>query len=290
MGKFAEKLKAGRFVVTAEIAPPKGVELSATLERLEHYRNVVDAVNVTDQQAAVMRTSAVAFAHLVKERGFEPICQFTCRDRNIIALQSDLMGASALGIENILCLTGDGVGVGDHPSARAVFELDAVSLLRAARNLSEGHDMAGHPLEGSPCFFLGAAATPGASMPDEEISKMLAKVEAGAQFFQTQPVFEVEEFGRFMRLARSLDTPIIAGVMVLKSSRMARYLNEKIPGIHVPEHIIERLERHEHDAESLSIELAAEMAGQLTGMCQGIHLMAMGWEEKVPTILEKAGL
>ncbi len=287
---FEEKLKAGQFVITAEIAPPKGVNIASTLERVDYYRGVVDAVNVTDQQASVMRASAISLAHVLLERGFEPICQLTCRDRNIIAIQSDLLGAHIAGIKNILCLTGDRVNVGDHPNAKAVFDLDAVSLLKTAKTLQEGKDAAGHPLEGAPTFFLGAAATSAPSSLETEIMRMKDKVEAGAQFFQTQPVFDTEEFARFSRAAKGLQTPIITGIILIKSARMARNMNARIPGIHVPEEIILDLEKAGEQAEKLSIEIAARTIREVKAFCQGVHLMPLGWEEKVPALLEASGL
>ena len=229
-----EKLAAGQFVVTCEVGPPKGVDVSDMKRSVERVRGRVDAVNVTDQQRSVMRLSSLAGCCLLKQWGMEPVLQMTCRDRNRIALQSDLLSAYALGIENVLCLTGDYVTLGDHPQAKPVFDLDSVSLIEAARHLEEGHDLAGKELKGAPRFFIGACVTPEADLLEPQIIKMEKKVQAGAQFFQTQAVYDVRKFADFMSMVEHLKVPVLAGVVVLRSAAMARYMNEKTAGIHVP--------------------------------------------------------
>lgn len=287
MSRFSEALKSGRFVVTTEISPPKGVNISKNLGESEALR-VVDAINVTDQQASVMRLGPLSLCRILKEKGFEPICQFTCRDRNRIALQSDLLSAYVLGLENILCLTGDPTGTGDHPEAKAVFDLDAVTLLEAVKTLEGGKDLAGHPLDGNPKFFAGAAATPETPL-DVEMPRMEKKVKAGARFFQTQGVYDTERFAQFMESARSLGMPVLAGIIVLKSGKMARYMNRNVPGIKVPDHLIEELDGAE-DKGKKGIEIAARTIQEVKGVCQGVHIMPIDWEKKVPDIMVAAGL
>lgn len=287
MSTFSETLSSGSFVVTAEMTPPKGVDISKNLEDLEALR-IVDAVNVTDQSASVMRLGPIALGKILKEQGIEPICQFTCRDRNRIAIQSDLLGAYILGLENILCLTGDPASTGDHPDAKPVFDLTVTDLVRAAKEMESGRDLAGNQLQGAPKFCLGAAANPGAS-PEKEIPRMEEKVEVGVQFFQTQAVYDLDSFGRFMEAANQLGVPILAGIIVLKSASMARYMNEHIPGIIVPEHLIDEVDNATDKVEK-GIEIAARTINAVKGLCQGVHIMPMGWEKMVPRILEEAGL
>lgn len=287
MSRFAEVLKSGRFVVTAELSPPKGVDIEDALGAA-HALKGVDAINVTDQQAAVMRLGPLALCRILKERGFEPICQLTCRDRNRIALQSDLLSAYVLGIENILCLTGDPTTTGDHPDAKPVFDLDVIGLLKAAKTLESGRDLAGNELKGSPRFCLGAAANPGAPL-EREIPRLKEKASAGAMFFQTQAVYDPEAFEKFMEQARPLGVPVIAGIVVLKSGNMARYLNKNVPGISVPQSLIDEMDSAK-DKGDKGIEIAARIIKGVKGLCQGVHIMSIGWEKRVPSILEAAGL
>ncbi len=287
MSKFSEALKSGNFVVTAEMISPKGVDLTKNMEDLEALRRV-DGVNVTDQNASVMRLGPLALCSILKNRGIEPICQFTCRDRNRIALQSDLLSAYVLGLENILCLTGDPTGTGDHPDAKPVFDLRALDLIRAARCLERGKDLAGNELQGSPTFCLGAAANPGAPL-DEEVPRMKEKIDAGAQFFQTQAVFDIPRFREFMEAARSCSVPILAGIVVLKSGNMARYMTKNIPGITVPQALIDEMDDADSKA-SKGVEIAARIIREVKELCHGVHVMPIGWEKRVPSILKEAGL
>jgi 5,10-methylenetetrahydrofolate reductase len=289
MSRLAEKLAAGEFVVTAEIAPPKGADFTSLVERARILAPHVSAVNVTDNQRAVMRASALGAAIALKREGLEPILQLTCRDRNRIALQSDLLTAGSFGIENILCLTGDHVSAGDHPEAKAVFDLESVSLVAAASHLNEGEDIAGNRLSSPTRFFIGVAAHPSAS-PQEPLMAVLAKkVAAGASFAQTQAVFDLEPFKLFMDRASSLGIYVLAGILVIRSARMARFANENIPGVLVPEHFIAEIERGE-DPVRVGLAQAARTIERLKGICHGVHLMTVGHEELIPRLVEAAGL
>jgi 5,10-methylenetetrahydrofolate reductase len=289
MSNLSEALNSGKFVVTTEIGPPKGVDIEEMLEDAELLRGRVDAINVTDQQSSVMRLGSLATCRLLKERGLEPVFQVTCRDRNRIALQSDLLSASVLGVENVLCLTGDYVSLGDHPNAKPVFDLDSVSLLESATLLQEGRDLAGKELNGNPRFFLGAVVTPGANPIEPQIIKMEKKVKAGAQFFQTQAVYQPEEFEKFINKTKHLKVPILLGIVLLKSAGMARFMNKNVAGVHVPEALIEEMDKA-GDKRQQSTEIAARLIKDMKGLCQGVHIMAIGWEKMVPAVLDAAGL
>lgn len=287
--KLTEFFTDGRFVITSEAGPPKGVDTTKMFEEVDLLLDKVDAFNVTDQQSSVMRLGSLAVSHLLKKRGAEPIFQLTCRDRNRIALQSDLLSAYVLGIENVLCLTGDYVSLGDHPDAKPVFDLDSVSLIQTAKALSEGHDLAGQELLGAPEFCIGAVVSPGAEPLEPQIIKMETKLRAGAEFFQTQAVYDLEQFGTFMKQVDHLDVPILGGIILLKSAGMARFMNRNVAGVHVPEHLINRIEEAK-DKAATSVEIAAELVKGMKGLCQGVHIMALGWEKWVPDVLREAGL
>ena len=287
MSKFSDALKSKAFVVTAEMTPPKGVDISKNLEDLEALRGV-DAVNVTDQNASIMRLGPISLCSILKGKGIEPICQFTCRDRNRIALQSDLLSAYVLGLENILCLTGDPTGTGDQPDAKSVFDLNVMDLVRTAKTLESGRDMAGNELEGVPTFCIGAAANPGAPI-DKEVPRMEEKAQIGVQFFQTQAIYDVERFNEFRKAAKHLDVPILAGIVVLKSGNMARYMNKNVPGITVPQNLIDEMDIAQ-DKVKKGIEIAARIIRDVKELCQGVHIMPIGWEKQVPFIMEEAGL
>ncbi len=286
---FCEKIKAGKFVVTSEIGPPKGIDIKEVLDDAELIKGRVDGINVTDLQSSVMRVGSLAICRLLKERGHEPIFQLTCRDRNRLALQSDLLSASVLGIENILLLTGDYPTLGDHPEAKPVFDLDSVQLIEVARALQEGKDMKGNPLKGSPKFCIGAVVNPGADPLEPEIIKMEKKIESGAQFFQTQAVYDVGLFKRFLDGIKGLRTTILAGIVLLKSAGMARYMNKNVAGVFVPENLIKEMEEAK-DKSAKSIEIAARLIKELKPLCQGIHIMPIGWDKKVPQVLNAAEL
>lgn len=284
-----EKFAAGQFVVTSELGPPKGTDIAAMLEEAERLSGRVAALNVTDQQSAVMRLGSLAVCHLLVERGIEPIFQLTCRDRNRIALQSDLLSAAVLGIENVLCLTGDHVVMGDHLDAKPVFDLDSVSLLYAAKCLQEGRDLAGKELSGRPSFFLGAVVTPGAEPLEPQIIKLEKKVAAGAQFIQTQAIYEPARFAEFMKAISHLHVPVMAGIVMLKSAGMARFMNRSVAGVHVPDELIEEMDSAASRTKK-SIEIAARLIREVRDMCQGVHIMPIGWERYVPAVLDAAGL
>ncbi|MCM8791560.1 MAG: methylenetetrahydrofolate reductase [Candidatus Omnitrophica bacterium] len=287
---FKEKIKSGKFLVTSEIGPPKGIETAGILEEAEFIRNKVDAINVTDLQSSVMRLGSLAVCILLKQRGFEPIYQLTCRDRNRLALQSDLLSAAALGIENVLILTGDHPTLGDHPEAKAVFDLDSVQLLQIAKKLTEGFDMKGNKLEGRPPkFCLGAVVNPGADPLEPQIIKMEKKIEAGAEFFQTQAVYDIKIFENFLKKIKYLKTTILAGIVLLKSAAMARYMNKNVAGVSVPHELIKEMEEAKEKTEK-SVEIASRLIKELRNMCQGIHIMPIGWNRLVPKVLEVAGL
>lgn len=298
-----EALKSGKFVITSEVGPPKGTHVEVTLEEAEHVRGKVDAVNVTDIQAAAMRLGSMATCHLLKDRGFEPVLQMVCRDRNRLALQSDLLSAWVLGIENVLCLTGDHPTLGDHKGAMPVYDLDSVQLLAAAQGLNEGHDMAGNELDGKPDFLLGCVVTPGGNPVEAQVMKLEKKVAAGARFVQTQAVYDIEQFARFMDRVSHIDVPILAGIVLLKSAGMARYMNANVAGVSVPDALIARMAaagaadkeakaagRPAGAQVATSIEIAAELITGLKKHCRGVHLMPLGWDKHVPAVLEAAGV
>jgi len=284
--------EAGKFVVTAEIGPLKGTNTADIEEVANLLKGRVDATNVTDQQSSVMRLGSLATCHLLKERGLDPVFQMTCRDRNRLALQSDLLNAWVLGIENVLAITGDLPSLGDHPQAKPVYDLDSVQLLWVINRLNEGYDMAGNELQGKPAFFPGAVINPGANTEaafELQLIKMEKKIEAGARFFQTQAIYDVDIFAKFMKRAEGFNVPILAGIIPLKSAGMARFMNKNVAGVFVPDELISKMAEAEDKAQT-GIEIAANLIKELKDICHGIHIMAIGWEKKVPTILDAAKL
>ena len=298
-----EAIQSGEFILTGEVAPPKGCHLEHMIEEAEHYRGRVVGINVTDIQSSVMRASSLVGCIKLKEAGLPPVLQMVCRDRNRLALQSELLSACALGINDVLCLTGDYTTLGDHPQAKPVFDLDAVSLLKAAKRLMEGRDMAyypdrknpdqyvdGEPLEGDPPdFCLGCVVNPGALPMEPQIYKLLKKIEAGAEFCQTQAVYDAAQFETFMTKLGDVPIPILAGIVVLKSPMMAKYMNANVAGVSVPDWMIEALADKETRVER-TIEMSAQLVRELAPMCQGIHMMPLGWDHHVPKILDLAGV
>lgn len=284
-----ESLAAGKFVITSEIGPPKGTHIQEMLADAELLRGRVDAINVTDLQSSVMRLGSLAVCHLLQEKGLEPIFQATCRDRNRLALQADLLSASVLGIKNVLALTGDYASLGDHPQAKPVFDLDSVNLLKAIKTLEGGTDMVGNALQGAPRFFPGAVVNPGGNPVEAQIIKMEKKIKAGASFFQTQAVYDVGAFEKFMKRVTPFKMPVLAGIILLKSAGMARFMNKNVAGVFVPEPLIQKMAKAE-DRVKTSIEIGAELIRELKGMCQGVHIMPIGWESKVPALLDAAKL
>lgn len=290
---FREALESGKFVVTAEVGPPKGTDIEEMIHHIELLKGKVDAVNFTDNQSAVMRMNSLAGCKIALEHGVEPILQMTCRDRNRIGLQSDLLGAYALGVRNVLCMTGDHVSAGDHKGAKPVYDLESVQLLRVVDALNNGKDMEGNDLKGSTDFFQGAVVTPEANPLEPQLIKFEKKVKAGARFFQTQAIYDIEKFKEFMKHARKFPVKILAGLVVLKSAGMAKFLNNFVPGIVVPEELIEELKAAgKEKALDTGLDICARHIKQLKneGICDGVHIMAIGMEDKVPEILERAGL
>lgn len=285
-------LEAGKFVITAEVGPLKGTDTTEINEVAQLLRGRVDATNVTDQQSSVMRLGSLATCHLLKEEGLDPVFQVTCRDRNRLALQSDLLSAWVLGIENVLAITGDLPSLGDHPQAKPVYDIDSVQLLWVIKRLNEGYDMVGNELKGKPKFFPGAVVNPGADTEaafELQLIKMEKKIEVGAKFFQTQAIFNVDTFAKFMKRVEGFNIPILAGIIPLKSAGMARFMNKNVAGVSVPGELIDQMAKTE-DKIRTGIEIAANIIKELKGMCQGVHIMPIGWEKKVPAILDAAGL
>ena len=298
MSKLRQSLEAGRFVVTGEIGPPKGTHVEPILHEAERYlKGYVVAVTVTDLQTAVMRVGSLAMCRLLRERDIEPVFQMVCRDRNRLALQSDALSAAVLGIENILALTGDHTRMGDHQDAKPVYDLDSVGLLQALSRLEAGTDMGvdvkgnANRLDGAPTFFKGCCVTPCSPDVEAQVIKLEKKVQAGAQFVQTQAVYEPAAFEEFMRRVERLKVPILVGIVVLKSAGMAKYMNRSVPGVQVPEEIIKRMaDAPPEDRKKVSAEIAGRLVREMKPMCQGAHLMTLGWDDVVPDILEQAGL
>ncbi|MFQ5952597.1 MAG: methylenetetrahydrofolate reductase [Candidatus Omnitrophota bacterium] len=289
MNNFQKALKEGKFVITTEIGPPKGVSLEEVFEELECIRGRVDAVNVTDQQSSIMRMGSMAASKLLLDNGYEPIYQVTCRDRNRIALQSDILSAYALGIRNLLILTGDHPLLGDHPEAKPVYDLDSVTLLHVVKVLQGGQDLAGKKLESNPSFCVGAVVNPGADPLEPEIIKMEKKVVEGAEFFQTQAVFDPGSFEKFASAIKHLRPKIklLGGIVPLKSVKMARYMNANVPGVSVPENIIEEMEKAS-DVQDFAAGVGADILAGIRDMCDGIHFMPVKANHLVAKILDKA--
>ncbi|HQO38095.1 MAG TPA: methylenetetrahydrofolate reductase [Candidatus Omnitrophota bacterium] len=287
---FKDKIRSGQFVITSEIGPPKGIETKKILEDAELVRDRVDAINVTDLQSSVMRLGSLAVCALLKQRGLDPVFQLTCRDRNRLALQSDILSAAALGIENLLILTGDYPTLGDHPEAKPVFDLDSVQLLQVAAKLQSGADMKDNKLAGAaPRFCVGAVVNPGADPLEPQIMKMEKKIEAGAEFFQTQAVYDVKTFETFLSKTKHLKVPVLAGIVLLKSAGMARFMNKNVAGVYVPDGLIKEMEGAK-DKVAQSVAIAVRLIKGLRSMCRGVHIMPIGWDTVVPRVIDEAGL
>jgi len=292
---FRESLKTKRFVVTAEVGPVKGSSVSKAIEHIELLKNKVDGLNVTDNQSSVMRYPSLGVCLLIKERGGEPVFQMTCRDRNRLALQADLLFAYSRGVNNVLCLTGDSIDVGDHKEAKQVFDLDSVQLIHLVHSLNSGKDMAGNDLDGAVDFCIGTTGTPSADPLEPQLLKLEKKVKAGVSFIQTQAVYEVDELKRFTEFVRNIDVnvKILAGIVPVVGAKMAAYMNENVPGVFIPQRIIDELaQAPKGTGVAKGIEIAARMIKQIKEqrVCDGVHIMFIGREERVPEILEAAGL
>ncbi len=290
---FRETLKSGKFIITSEIGPPKGTNLEKMCHHIDIIKDKVDALNVTDHQSSVMRFPSLGGCLHIKEQGGEPILQMTCRDRNRMALQADLLFAYTRGIRNVLCLTGDAVPVGDNKEAKGVFEFDSTQLIRVIRQMEKGKDMGGNDLDGAVEFCVGAIVTPEAKPIEPQLIKFEKKVQAGAEFIQTQAIYDLDNFSKFMDYARKLPVKVLAGIVLLTSAKMAKYMNENVPGIFVPQNLIDELaSAPKGQALNKGIEIAGRMIAALkkNSICDGVHIMAIGREEVVPDILTAAGL
>ena len=291
--KITELFERGEFVVSAEVGPPKGFHVEHLLEDAKKYLSGISAVNVTDNQSSVMRLGSLAMSKALMDQGLTPIYQLTCRDRNRIALQSDLLSAAMFGIENLLLLTGDHTKLGDHPQAKPVFDLDSVSLIHAVTRLEAGVDLGGNELVGEPPKFAkGAVVSPCSDSVDAQLAKMERKVQAGADYFQTQAVFEPEKFIKFMEKAKQFGKPVQVGIIIPKSAGMAKFMNNNVAGIHVPDEMIEELKKDKEKTKAgiTGVEIAARIIKECRPYCQGVHIMALGWEDKVPELLKQAGI
>lgn len=289
MSRLSEALERGEFVITGEVAPPLGTDLGSMLASARLLSTHCHALNVTDNQGAALHLSSLGGACALLKAGIEPIWQQTCRDRNRLALQSDLLTASTLGIENVLIVTGDDPRSGDHPQAKGVFDLDSTQLLQIAEGMNEGHDMLGRDLAGGTHFFIGAAAFPEAEPWEVQLARAERKIEAGARFFQTQAVMDVEKFARAVEVLRPTGVKIIAGVLLLKSARVIKFINERLAGLMVPDEIAERITRAE-DPTGESVAFAAEQVRALREIADGVHLMPLGADAALGEVLERAGL
>ncbi len=293
VSRFKQALNSGKFVITSEVAPPKGTNLEKMLHHIDLLKEKVDAIDVTDHQSSMMRFPSIGGCLAIKEQGGEPILQMTCRDRNRLALQAELLLAYTRGIRNVLCLTGDAIPVGDHKEAKGVFDLDSVQLLRAIRQMESGKDLGGNDLDGAVEFCAGAIVTPEAQPIEPQLIKFEKKVEAGAEFIQTQAIYDLDNFAKFMQYAREFPVKILAGIVLLSSARMAKYMTENVPGIFVPQNLIDELaSAPKGEALNKGIEIAGRMIAALKKdkICDGVHIMAIGREEVVPEILTIAGL
>jgi 5,10-methylenetetrahydrofolate reductase len=293
MSALSAKIGSGSFVVTTELTPPKGIDLSDIFARADALRGYVDGINLTESPRARMAIEPTAVARLLLERGVEPIVQFTARDRNRIALQADILGAAALGVGNVVFMAGDDPRNGDHPDAIAVFDLNTVEMLGAARSLNAGRDLSGNALRGVPKLYIGATANPSAQDFDAEVANTRRKIDAGAQFLQTQALYEVAQLERFIDAVKPEGIALLVGIIPLKSSKMAAWLNGNVPGIRVPQALVAEVDAfagRPEDELKMGIDIAARIARDVRPLCAGVHLMTLGWEQYIPEILEQAGI
>ena len=291
LSKLSKAVASGEFITTCELTPPKGINLDPLFAKAESLKNLVHAFNLTDSHAARMSTDPTAVGHLLLNRGIEPIVQMTTRDKNRIAIQAGMLGAAVLGIPNLVFMGGDPPKNGDHPDAKPVFDLFASQLLDIVRNFESGTDLAGNKLSGSPSFCIGAVVNPGSPRLDAEIENMHRKIDAGAAFLQTQAVFDTSQFAEFLSKTGAIEVPILAGVIPVKSVNMAQFMNQRVPGITVPDALMKRIADCGTDKQRIaatSVEVAADIVRDLKSMTRGVHMMAIGWEDKIPRILDLA--
>jgi 5,10-methylenetetrahydrofolate reductase len=288
---FKEQLKSGKFVVVAELQPPKGNNLSELYEHAELLKGRVDAINVPDLQNAIMRLGSLSVCTLLKAKGLETVYNLSCSDRNRLALQSELLNASALGLKNILVLQGDPPSIGDHFEARAVFDLDVMGLLSATKRLQEGYDLVGNDLQGKPQFCVGTLINAAAKghVLDLEVMDMEKKIRLGVEFFFTHSIYDVSLFEPFIKKVAHFKVPVIAGITLLKSVGMARYVNKHVEGASIPDSIIDQLMKAS-DKQKASIEIAGGLIKALKPFCQGVQLIPIGWERQIPALLDHVGL
>ncbi len=290
-----EKIARGEFVVCAEMGPPQSCDADVIRKKAAYFKGVVDAVNITDNQTAIVRLSSIAAGKVLLEEGIEPIIQMTCRDRNRIAMQSDLLGAAALGIENVLCLTGDHQRFGDHPEARGVFDLDSIQFIATLAQMNAGTLLSGGTLKKAPHFFIGAAANPCAEPVEMRLIRLEKKVRAGAAFIQTQPVFDLERFSTWMEMVRERGlhekTAILAGILPVKSAKALEYMKAEVPGMRICSDFLTRMHNAAAPQEE-GVRMAVEIIGALREMkgVAGIHIMPVMWESITPEIVRQAGL
>ncbi|MGJ3253616.1 MAG: methylenetetrahydrofolate reductase [Elainellaceae cyanobacterium] len=289
MNRFRRAARSGEFLITAEVMPPKGGNPAHMVKMAQLLQHRVHAVNITDGSRAVLRMSSLAASAILIQHGVEPICQIACRDRNCIALQADLMGAHALGIRNILALTGDPVKAGDHPKAKSVFEMESVRLLKLIDTLNQGIDFNEKPLPNDATdLFAGAAVDPQSPSWSGLQRRFERKLEAGAQFFQSQLISDFDRLEKFMtQIAANTNKPILAGIFLLKSAKNARFINRNVPGVHIPDAIIDRLDRSSEPLKE-GMKIAAEQVKLAQQLCQGVHMMAVRREDLIPQILDLA--
>jgi len=294
VSSFKKALESGKFVVTSEVAPPKGTNLEKMAHHIELLKDKVNSMNVTDHQSSVMRFPSLGGALLVKEMGGEPILQMTCRDRNRMALQADLLFAASRGINNVLCLTGDSIVLGDHKEAKGVFDLESSQLLMTVRRMEKGKDLGGSDLDGGGVSFCaGAIVTPEANPLEPQLIKFEKKIGAGAEFFQTQAVYDLDNFKKFMEYAGQFPVKILAGIILLTSAPMARFMNKNVAGVNVPQDLIDEMaSAPKGSALAKGIEIAGRMIKRIREekMCAGVHIMAIGKEDLVPEIMAAAGV
>ncbi len=289
--RLAEVLSQGQFAVTVEYNPPKGTNITGLLESAKGLVGRVHGVNVTDCTAAVMRASSVSVCRLLYEMGHDPVMQMTCRDRNRIGIQADLLGGHLLGIRNILCLTGDYPTVGDHKDAKPVYDLDSVQVMQLVQGLNAGRDWAGNKLEGPTQFVMGGAVTPEADPLGPMLVKFETKVKAGAQFFQTQAIYNPEQFAVFMKAVRKFNVKVLAGILLLRNAKMAEFMNANIPGVSVPQSMIDELKAAgDKHAVEVGVEIAVRTIRAVRPHCDGVHLMAIKATDRLPQIITQAEL
>jgi methylenetetrahydrofolate reductase (NADPH) len=292
VSRLADKVRSGAFIVTTELTPPKGIDLTELYAKADQLRDFVDAFNVTESPRARMAIDPRSVGRLLMERGVEPIVQVTARDRNRIAIQADLLGAAALGLGNFVFMGGDSPKHGDHPEAKPVFDLTTSEMLRAARSLTKGRDFAGNALKGAPSLFLGATVNPAAADMVDEIENTRRKIDAGAEFLQTQATYDPAVLEEFLEAVKPDGVAVLAGIIPLKSIKMANWLNANVPGIHVPDALLAEMQEVAGSEREVAkgIEIAQRTIQDVRNLCSGVHLMALGWENHVPEILQRSGV